>query len=202
MKKQLSIIASGFIATLLLTGCSHKISIDPSLDEIRQTNVENKINANVGYYISEFNKNKKVNTPGGGGDSVDYTPYKDTESALNTVLSKIFNRVYSLKTLNDKDYIKLKNIKYIFVPTINTTSSSGSAFTWPPTNFTFELKCQATNNDNKIIWEETIYSEGYASFSEFKNNFSLSAQRATEKAFKSMLIKLKQTDKFKTDKGL
>ena len=88
MKKKLGIVASSFIATLLLTGCSHKISIDPSLDEIRQTNIENKINVNVGYYISKVNKSKKVNTPGGGGDSVDYTPYKDTESALNTVLIK------------------------------------------------------------------------------------------------------------------
>jgi len=202
MKKQLLIIVSGFIAILLLTGCSHKISIDPSLDEIRLTNIENKINVNVGYYISEFNKNKKVNTPGGGGDSVDYTPYKDTESALNTVLSKIFNKVYSLKTLNDKDYIKIKKIKYIFLPVINTNSSSSSAFTWPPTNFNFELKCKATNTNDKIIWEETIYSEGYASFSEFKNNFSLSAQRATEKAFKSMLIKLKLTDKFNNKEGL
>lgn len=202
MKKQLLIILCGVIISLLLTGCSHKISIDPSLDGIRSTNIENKINANVGYYISEFNQNKKVNTPGGGGDSVDYTPYKDTESALNTVLSKIFNRVYFLKALNDEEYIKLKDIKYIFVPTIKTNSSSSSALTWPPTNFIFELNCQATNIDKKIIWEETIYSEGYASFSEFKNNFSLSAQIATEKAFKKMLIKLEQTNKFNADEGL
>ncbi len=196
MKKQLSIVLGSFIAVLLLTGCSNNIVITPPLDEIGQTSIENRIDANVGYYISKVDKNKEVNTPGGGGDSVSYTPYKDTESALNTVLSKVFNNVYPLKTLHDKEYIRLKNIKYIFIPTINTNSSSDSSLMWPPTNFTFVLKCQAINVDDEVVWEKTIYSEGYASFSEFKNNSSLSAQRATEKAFKTMLIKLKQTDKF------
>jgi len=46
MKKELSLIARSFITIILVTGCSHKISINPSLDEIRQTNIGNKINVN------------------------------------------------------------------------------------------------------------------------------------------------------------
>lgn len=199
MKKSIKLIICSVFVALAMTGCSHKISIDPSLDEIRDAKVKEKINVNVGYYISQDIENKKVVTPGGGGDKVDYTPYKDTETALNVVLLKIFNNVYKVKSLEDKKYIESKNIRYVFLPTIKTDSSSESLVTWPPTKFTIELKCKAINSDNKTIWEETIYAEGNAEFDEFKNNFALSAQRATEKVFKNMLIKLKETDKFSKD---
>jgi len=181
---------------MAFTGCSHKISIDPSLEKIRATTIEKKFDINVGYYISSYNQNLKITSPAGGGDKVEYLPYKDTESAFNTVLSKVFNRVYSLKSFNDKEYIESKKIKYIFTPTITTNSSSSSPFTWPPTKFTIALKCEAVNLDGAKIWEETIYEEGNAEFNEFKENFSLSAQRASEKIFQSLLNKLKQSDKF------
>lgn len=197
MKKQYKLLVASSLVILTLTGCSHKISIDPSLEKIRATTIENKIDVNVGYYISKHNKKLKVITPGGGGDKVEYMPYKDTESAFNTILSKVFNRVYSLKSFNDKAYIESKDIRYIFTPTIKTNSSSDSAFTWPPTKFTVALKCEAVSLDGTKIWEETTYEEGNAEYSEFKENFSLSAQRATEKAFQSMLNKLKKSNSFK-----
>lgn len=197
MKKQYKLITASILVIIGLTGCSHKISIDPSMEEIRATKVENKSTLNVGYYISKHNKELKVTTPGGGGDKVEYMPYKDTESVFNTILSKVFNRVYSLESFSDKEYIKSKDIKYIFTPTIKTNSSSSSPFTWPPTKFTVALNCEAVNLDGTKVWEETTYEEGSAEFDEFKENFSLSAQRATEKAFQSMLNKLKKSDSFK-----
>lgn len=199
MKRNVKLLILSIFVILFATGCSHKITIDPSLDNINSIEVKEKINVNVAYYISKNIENKKVVTPGGGGDKVDYTPYKDTQTALNVVLLKIFNKVYKLKSLDDKEYITLKNIKYIFLPTIKTDSSSQSMLTWPPTKFTIELKCKAINSEGETIWDETIYSEGNAEFNEFKNNLSLSAQRATEKAFKTLLIKLKETNKFKID---
>ncbi|WP_324170868.1 hypothetical protein [Sulfurimonas sp.] len=197
MRKQYKLLVASIITMMAITGCSHKISINPSLEKIRETTVENKLDINVGYYISKHNKKLKVTTPGGGGDKVEYMPYKDTESALNTILSKVFNRVYSLKSFNDKEYIESKSIKYIFTPKIKTNSSSDSAFTWPPTKFTVALTCEAVNLNGSKVWEETTYEEGNAEFDEFKENFSLSAQRATEKAFQSMLNKLKKSDSFK-----
>ncbi|PHS55678.1 MAG: hypothetical protein COB17_11200 [Sulfurimonas sp.] len=200
MKKKYKLLATSVVAMTLLSGCAHKISISPSLEDIRETKVEKKVDVNVGYYISKHNKQLKVTTPDGGGDKVEYTPYKDTEGAFNTILSKVFNRVYSLKSINDKTYIESKNIKFIFTPTITTNSSSESAFTWPPTKFTVALKCEAISLDGTKIWEETVYEEGNAEYDEFKENFSLSSQRATEKAFKNMLNKLKVSNVFKKEK--
>jgi len=196
MEKKLKVLILGVIGIILLSGCAHKIKIDPSLDEIRTTKVSTNKNISVSYYISDIKKNKEVITPGGGGDEVKYSPYKDTEGALNTILSKKFKRVYSLSSLDDKTFISNNNIKYIFIPTIKTDSSSSSLFTWPPTKFTFELECKAVNTENKKIWNEKVTSQGNAEFDEFKNNFSLAAQRATEKAFKKMLKKLVKTNKF------
>jgi len=196
MKKKFKLLVLGIFGIILLSGCAHKIKIDPNLDEIRTERVNKVKNINVAYYISDLQKNKEVITPGGGGDKVQYTPYKDTEGALNTILSKVFKGVYSLPSLDDKAFISQNNIKYIFMPTIKTGSSSNSPFTWPPTSFTFELECKAVNMRGKKIWSEKVTSLGHAEFDEFKNNFSLSAQRATEKVFKQMLKKLVQTNKF------
>lgn len=189
-------IAIILLISIIFSGCAHKISINPDLEEIRNTSIDKKFNANVGYYISIEDKMKEVITNGGGGDKVKYTPYKDTEAALNTVLSKVFNKVYALSSLDNNEYIESKNIKYIFIPTIHTSSSSDSMLTWPPTKFSVELKSQATDTKGKEVWFDIIYVDGYATFDEFKSNFSLSSQRATEKAFKQMLVNLKETNKF------
>ena len=139
----------------------------------------------------------EVVSKGGGGDKVKYTPYKDTEAVLHTMLSKVFNRVYYVGSLQNDEYLVSKNIKYIFIPTIHTTSSSESSFTWPPTTFNVELKCQAIDQKGNEVWYDIVYVSGYATFDEFKSNWSLSAQRATEQAFKKMLIKLKDSNEFK-----
>ncbi len=198
----MKIIISAIFAILLFTGCSHKISINPVLDNIRNINVENKIDANVGYYISTDNRNKIVNTLAGGGDRIEYTPYNDLEGSLNTILSKVFNRVYSLKSMEDKEYINMKKIEYIFTYKIKTDSSSVDIMIWPPTEFTIELTCKAVNINGDEIWKETVNSLGNANSLELMKDHSLSAQRATEDAFIIMLHKLQQTDKFNTHKGI
>ena len=184
------------IVVMLMTGCAHKISLSPSLDEIRSTSIEKKVDKNVGYFISPADRQKLVETPGGGGDDVEYKPYHDVENALNTVLSKVFKGVYSIPSLDDKAYIEGKNLKYIFIPNIRTNSSSSSIFTWPPTNFMFELKCQAVDNTGKEVWVKYFKANGAAEFDEFKSNMSLSAQRATKKAFNMMLNELKNSKEF------
>lgn len=192
----MKIIMGGIFIVLLLSGCSHKISIAPSLTDIREVQVENKVDLNVGYYISDEAKKIATTTPGGGGDNITYTPYADLESALNTMLSRKFKRVYSVKSLEDKEYITNKNIVYLFTTTIKTDSSSTNILIWPPTDFTVELSCNAVNLDGGMVWSDTVFAKGQASAGELMKNFSLSAKRATEEAFKNMLIKLEKTDKF------
>lgn len=184
------------VTIIVLNGCSHKISLAPSLSELEDVKVENKINANVGYYVSNSMKNIEVITPGGGGDKVKYTPYKDTEAALNTMLSKKFKRVYSLKSLEDKNYINEKNIMYVFTTNIYTDSSSTNFFIWPPTDFTIELTCDAVDTNSNKIWTEKVSANGYANAGELMNDFSLSAKRATKDAFSKMLEKLEETNVF------
>ncbi|AFL69529.1 hypothetical protein [Sulfurospirillum barnesii] len=189
-------IIGGIFLVLLLSGCSHKISIAPSLNDIREVQVENKADVNVGYYISDEAKKTATTTPGGGGDNITYTPYADLEGALNTMLSRKFKRVYAVKSLEDKAYIANKNIIYLFTTTIKTDSSSTNVLIWPPTDFTVELSCNAVNLDGAMVWSDTMSAKGHASAGELMKDFSLSAKRATETAFKEMLLKLEKTDKF------
>jgi len=192
----MKIIISTILAIIFMSGCSHKISLSPSLNELREVKVGNNIDVNVGYYISNEDKKAEVTTPGGGGDKVKYTPYKDIEAALNTMLSRKFSRVYSLNSMNNKNIIETKNIKYIFTTNIHTNSSSSNILIWPPTDFSIDLTCKAVNTNNQKIWEETVSGKGYANSGELMENFSLSAKRATKEAFSKMLIQLEKTNKF------
>lgn len=177
----------------LVTACSHNIQISPPLDELRSITIEPKIDKSIAYYMPAALSLEKVTTPGGGGDKISYQPYKDTEGALNTMLSQAFSRVYRVSDLNDKANLENKNISLIFHPTIKTFSSSSSPFTWPATDFTFELTCQANNREGQLIWEKTVVGKGQAEFDEFKHDFALSSRRAVEQAFKEMLLAIKQS---------
>ncbi len=184
------LLASVFV----ISGCTHNIQMNPNLDEIRSVEIQRTIDKNVGYFISQSDKAKSVATPGGGGDKVGYKPYADSEAALNTVLSKIYAKVYSVPSLDDQEYLKSKNISYIFTPEIVTDSSSSSAFTWPPTDFSVELTCTAVDPAGKTIWSKKVVGEGVAQFSEFKSDFSLSARRATADAFKKLMQEISSAE--------
>lgn len=170
---------------LLLGGCAHQISMKPHADMMPTENTK-KINKTVGYYISDENKKIKVETPGGGGDSVEYTPYKDIEFGLYKVLSNVYTDVHPMKAANNKSEIKTKNVSYVFVPQVKTNSSSNSAFTWPPTYFEVVLNVKAYDANGKKIWNKTVTGKGRAEYDEFKNDFQLSARRASAQCFKNL----------------
>lgn len=191
--KKISSFAVIFAALMMLTGCAHKIDMAPNLDTIRTTQVE-PFKLNVAYYISDADKQLEVITPGGGGDKVKYTPYADTEAALNAVLSSAFYKAYTLKSLDDKAFIADKNISYIFQPKIVTSSSSENLFTWPPERFGVELSCTALDPSNKSsLWEITTQGAGTADFGDYRKDFSAAARKASEDAFLKMLIELSKT---------
>jgi hypothetical protein len=162
----------------LVFGCAHPIVITPDVSKLERNEVQ-PIACNVGFVITDVDRETVVTTPGGGGDKVRYFPYKELEPALFKVLSNVFQRAYPLKSPSDAASIKGNDIKFIFVPKISTDSSSGSAFTWPPTDFTIELKCTAVGTDGKVLWEKTFTGKGHAEFSEFKLDMPLAAKRAT-----------------------
>lgn len=174
----LKLLAS-LVVVAAITGCAHPLNISPDIAKIEQGKTAKPINKSVGYYISSENKEKAVKTPGGGGDSVTYQPYKDIEVAFYKMLSNVFKNVTPLKSPTDVDSISKNSIDYIITPEINTNSSSPSPFTWPPTKFTVDLTCNIADKNGKVIGKTTVSGDGAAEFSEFKSDFSLSGRRAT-----------------------
>lgn len=172
---------------LVVTGCAHQINLTPPLNTLDSDNLAS-IAKSVGYYISEQDRAKEVETPGGGGDKVKYKPYSDLEPALKHALANIFSDVHSVPSLDNRDYIQSNNITYIFVPTIKTDSSSDSILTWPPTDFSISLQCRALNEAGSTVWETSVEGKGHAEFEQFKHDFSLSARKAAKEA----LLKLEQ----------
>ena len=169
-------------ATLaVLFGCAHPINIAPDVSRITRDQVK-PIDVNVGYYIAAEDLAKEVETPGGGGDKVKYFPYKELEPALFKVMSNVFRRAYSMTSPTDAAAIQANDITFVFVPKIETNSSSDSAFTWPPTSFQVNLACKALDRNGKVIWEKQVSGQGKAVYSEFKSDFSLAEKRASEQA--------------------
>jgi hypothetical protein len=191
MLKGLKLLALSSL--LLVTGCAHNIQITPSLDNLRNNPAQTKSDLNVGYYISAEDKTKEVTSAGGGGDKIAYAPYKDTEGALVAALSQVYKKVYSVPALTDRDFLAQKQITYIFKPQLTTTSSSSSAFTWPPTDFALTITCSAVDADGKEVWHDQVTGQGHAEFSEFKSDFPLAARRAAEDAFKKLQTKISQS---------
>lgn len=183
-------------ATLLAAGCAHQINITPPLNTLDGNNVS-KVDKTVGYYISPADRAKEVITPGGGGDKVKYLPYQESEPALNKVLSNTFTKVVSIPSLDDKQFIASNKIAYIFVPSIETDSSSESAFTWPPTKFSVTLDCKAVDPSGATAWQKKVKGEGQAAFDEFKHDFSLSARRASKNAFQNLQQEISSAKEFR-----
>ena len=183
------------VASIFLSGCAHQIELNPKTDAFVESS--NKSDAVVGYHISDELRNKKVTSPGGGGDKVTYTPYKDTETVLYQVLSNKFKDVYLVKSLDDKTFVADNGIQFIFVPTLSTESSSSSFLTWPPTTFIVTIDAKAVDAEGNTVWDKQVVGTGLAEFDEFKSDFSLSARRATESAFLALAGAIDNADVFK-----
>ena len=168
----------------LFIGCAHPIVITPDVSKLDRNEVQ-PIPCNVGYVVTDADRETAVETPGGGGDKVKYYPYKELEPALFKVLSNVFQRAYLMKSQTDASLVKANDIRFIFVPTIRTESSSTGFLTWPPTDFKVELACKAINPEGKIIWEKTVSGTGHAEFAEFKTDMPLASKRASLEALQN-----------------
>jgi hypothetical protein len=179
-------------AFVVIAGCAHPIVLSPDASKIERGASDQPINKNVGYYISPEVREKAVESLGGGGDRVSYYPYKDTEGGFYKMLNNVFTNVTLLKSPNDKDAINQHAIKYVIVPEITTSSSSPSAFTWPPTKFTVNLTCKISDANGNSVSNISVVGEGQAEFDEFKSDFALSGKRAAQDALLKMQTRLLQ----------
>jgi hypothetical protein len=174
------------LACVVLFGCAHPITLIPDSKAIPSTTTS-AIPKKVGFYISDASKALEITSPGGGGDKVRYFPYRDLEPGLYQALSVAFNDVTKIKDPKDVAAWKAAGVSLLITPEITTTSSSASAFTWPPTQFGIQLTCAITDGDGKTIETVRVQGDGHAEFDEFKSNFSLSAVRAANDALAKLV---------------
>jgi hypothetical protein len=184
------------VSAIVVVGCAHQINITPPLNTLGAQDIV-KIDKTVGYYISAADRSKEVETPGGGGDKVKYLPYQESEPALKQVLSNLFTKVVSIASLNDKQFIASNNVAYVFIPAIETNSSSESSFTWPPTKFTVTLDSRAVDPSGSTVWQKKVTGEGQATFSDFKQDMSLAARRASRNAFLNLQREISAAREFR-----
>jgi hypothetical protein len=177
-------------AVAIMAGCAHPITINPDIAKIERDAGAQPVDKNVGYYISAENREKQVTTPGGGGDKVSYSPYKDIEATYFKMLSNVFKSVTMLKAPNDANEVSGRRIDYIVDLDLVTDSSSPSPFTWPPTKFTVNMTCKISKPQGQSLMTASVVGEGAAEFGEFKKDFSLSARRASQDALLKMQRKL------------
>ncbi|MBS1209096.1 MAG: hypothetical protein H6R19_1494 [Proteobacteria bacterium] len=183
--------ATAIAATLLTTGCAHNINISPVAEAPKAT--AERVNKTVGMFISAEDRALEVVSPGGGGDKLSYLPYKDLEGPLFFTLSNVYSKVETLPG-TDAATVTGKNVSLVFSPKLTTTSSSSSAFTWPPTDFSVTIKMKAIDNAGKVLWEEAVTGNGKAEFAEFKADFPLAARRASKDALEQLekLVRAKE----------
>lgn len=177
-------------------GCAHPITITPNTSNIDRKDAY-EINKNVGYYISAEDRFKEVITPGGGGDSIRYTPYSDLEPALQKVLSNIFEKVHKMPSPDNRPYIMENDISFVFIPKIETDSSSTGILTWMATDFKVNLECKALDSNGQTIWQTTIEESGHAEFGELMNDMQLSSRRASEKVFLELQKQISNSREFR-----
>lgn len=177
-------IVFGLLFILVMTGCAHQINMTADVSQLQPTPEVQLIQKNVGYYFIE-SREKVVETAGGGGDKVKYSPYKDIEGGVFKVLNNTFKSALSITS--DKDVAISKNdLSYIMALEVSTNSSSPSLFTWPPTVFGVNVVANITNNSGQPVTRILVTGEGRAEFDEFKGNHSLAGNRASVDALKKM----------------
>lgn len=160
----------------LFGACAHPIVISPLETPVRgDASLSSK---KVAYVMTDADRNKQVTTEGGGGDKVNYFPYRDLEKAIRDALRAVYSDVFVIKSPSDSGAIQGNDISFVFAPEISTSSNSQSMFTWPPTQFTIDLSCNVTDPVGNMILRIRVVGSGAAEFSEFKADFGLAGRRA------------------------
>jgi len=166
---------------LLLSGCVHDISVAPELSKIKKVRPVT-IYRSVAYYIPSDLLDQSAKTPAGNNDELAYTPYRDTEPALRKVLENVFTEVYRIDSLDDPKIGK-HDIRFIFLPQIETMSYSNSNVDWQPTKFNFILKVKFLTPDRQQRHESYALGKGIANFGRYEQNPTYAVEIASRSAF-------------------
>lgn len=166
---------------LTVSGCVHDISVAPELSKVQKTRPVT-IHRTVAYYIPPDLYKLSVVTPGGNNDELRYSPYQDTEASLKKVLKNVFTKVYKIDSLNDET-IKMHNIRFVFIPAIETMSSSNSNVDWQPTKFNMILKVKVLNADKNELFTTYAQGKGVANFGRYQDNPTYAVEVASRSAF-------------------
>jgi hypothetical protein len=175
----------------VLGGCAHPISLSPNLGNLTASSGGAKVDKAVGLLIPASEIVREVTSGGGGGDSVRYQPYRDLEAGLYLAVGEAFTKVTRVSGPSDPK-ISAEGLNYVLTPMLTTISSSPSMFTWPPTQFSVEIKAFIDDAGGKRVAQVDVRGEGRAEFDEFKSDTSLSARRAAEDALKKFVLALKE----------
>lgn len=173
------------VTAAVLAACAHSVSLAPDTAVLAGQG-KGRIDRSAALVMPAELLTREVTSPGGGGDKVNYLPYRDLETGLYVALGEVFARVTKVSGPNDPK-VAADGVHWLVTPTIGTTSYSPSLLTWPPTIFTVEITCAITDPQGKSVAEVRSKGEGRAEFDEFKSNFSLSAKRASEDALKKLV---------------
>jgi len=162
-------------AVALLAGCAHPITISPTAAPQRAASAP--VAKKVAYVMTDAQRAQQVTTPGGGGDSVSYQPYRDLEPMLRETLRSVYQDVSVVRSADDPS-IKSGGVAFVFVPEITTNSSSPSMLTWPPTKFNVDVACTVSDPSGTVLTRLKVSGSGEAEFDEFKADTGLSGRRA------------------------
>ena len=184
------------VALLALLGaCAHPISITPDLASIPAQ--KPSVQKNAVFVIATEDRDREVTTPGGGGDSIRYFPYRELETGIFQVLSSIYARVTLLRTSTDKSLLDASKASYIFLPTIATESSSSGTFTWPPTDFVVTIKYKVQDPAGKAVYDNQVQGKGQATYDEFKKETGLAGRLAAQDALKKFKAQVEAAPELK-----
>ena len=168
---------------LLMGACAHPIGITPNAAVLQKS--ESKPSArSVAYVITQQDRDREVETDGGGGDKVSYFPYRDMEAGFFHALTPLYSRVTLVRSPAEKAALDKNDVSLLFVPKLTTTSSSSGVFTWPPTAFSVSIEYTVMDASGKEVYRNLLIGNGNATFDEFKTELGLAGRRAAEDALK------------------
>lgn len=153
-------LLAALLLTLLFAGCSHPVKISPQLAMARAD--ARLIDARVGYHITDVQRALQTTSDGGGGDKISYYPYRDLEPAFYETLSSVFAAVFVVPDTGSREFIADKQLRFVFKPEFETSSSSSNVIFWNPTDFVIRLTATAFDAAGQQVWTRLISASGKA----------------------------------------
>ena len=170
-------IAAALLLVLvqLATGCTHAYSLapDPSL---LPAPAEDPHPLAVHWEPTEAEMQLVEQRATGGGDSIEYSTYRDLAPSIDQVLGNCFEEVVPDPAQAD----------VVFRFRILTTPSWGIGMIWPPSELGITFDTRAFDASGAEIWHTTVSGSRKVSFGQIQDNFSAAGQMGAVEAMKAL----------------